>query len=498
LTAERIEHPGLKRRLAEPADAAQLIQDGMNVACSGFARAGYPKTVPLALAKQVREGRPVKINLWTGASVGEELDGALGDCGALRTRLPYQSIKSIRRHINSGDVQFVDQHLSHTAEWVRYGHLGEPDVAIIEAAFIDKEGNIIPTTSVGNSPTYALKAKKIIVEINTAQPVELLGVHDIYIPNDPPSRRPIPLWETSQRIGTPFIPANPDKIVCIVKSDILDNPYSIEQGDETTAKIAANFCGFLQEEVKAGRMPAELLPIQSGVGTVANAVLEGLVSTSFSQLQVYSEVLQDAVFALIDAGKLLGASGCALTLSSAGQEMFRRNVANYRDKLVLRPQEISNHPEIIRRLGLITMNTALEVDIYGHVNSSYVLGSQLVNGIGGSGDFARNGYLNIFVTPSTAKGGTISSIVPMVSHVDHTEHDVMILITEQGVADLRGLSARERALQIIENCAHPAYKPYLLDYCKDANKYTGGNMPHILEQALSWHMRLRDTGTMLP
>src|SRR5690606_4300710 len=141
-------------------------------------------------------------------------------------------------------------------------------------------------------------------------------------------------------------------------------------------------------------------------------------------LQVYSEVLQDAVFDLIDAGKVDSASACSITLSEEKMEKVFSNFDQYRDKLIMRPQEMSNHPEIIRRLGLIAINTALEFDIYGNVNSTHVSGTNMMNGIGGSGDFARNARLGIFVTKSIAKGGDISSIVPYVSHVDHTEHDV--------------------------------------------------------------------------
>ena len=496
MSLERVLHPGARKLLVSPEEAAGIIQDGMNVGCSGFARAGYPKAVPVALAEQVAAGRKVRINLWTGASVGEELDGALSSQGAIHKRLPYQSIKSIRKHINSGAIEFVDQHLSRTPEMVRYGQLGELDVAIIEALAIDEQGNIILTTSVGNSPTYVMKAKKLIVEINNAQPEELMDIHDIYVPEDPPYRKPIPITHTSQRIGTPYIPASWGEITCIVESNVPDNPYNIMPGDEDTKKMAGLFNDFLSSEVKAGRLPAKLLPIQSGVGTIANAVLYGLVDSNFDQIEIYSEVLQDSVFDLIDAGKLEGACGTVITLSEAGQKTFRKNIKTYRDKVVLRSQELTNHPEIIRRLGLITMNTAVEADIYGHVNSSHVLGSQMINGIGGSGDFARNGYLNIFLTPSTAKGGNISSIVPMVAHVDHTEHDVMVIITEQGIADLRGLSARERAKAIIENCSHPDFRPHLMDYFREAVKKTGGNMPHLLDESLKWHVRLRDTGSM--
>jgi len=161
----------------------------------------------------------------------------------------------------------------------------------------------------------------------------------------------------------------------------------------------------------------------------------------------------------------------------------------------LRSQEVSNHPEIIRRLGIIAINTALEADIYGNVNSTHTLGTHVMNGIGGSGDFARNAYLAVFATKSLAKDGKISSIVPMVSHVDHNEHDVDILVTEVGLADLRGLAPRERAAVIINNCVAEPYRQMLKDYVAEAAE-RGGHTPHVLEKALSWHTRYRDSGTM--
>lgn len=180
-----------------------------------------------------------------------------------------------------------------------------------------------------------------------------------------------------------------------------------------------------------------------------------------------------------------------------GCDIWHTSAAFVRDKIILRPQEISNNPEVIRRLGVIAMNTAIEADIYGNVNSTHIMGSKMMNGIGGSGDFSRNGTITIFSTPSTAKGGKISSIVPMVSHVDHTEHEVMVLVTEQGYADLRGLSPKERAVKIIENCAHPDFRDELMDYYRRACDSSALHTPHILSEALSWHSRFLDTGSML-
>ena len=156
---------------------------------------------------------------------------------------------------------------------------------------------------------------------------------------------------------------------------------------------------------------------------------------------------------------------------------------------------ICNSAEVIQRLGVIAINGCLEMDIQGQVNSSHVLGSKILTGIAGSYDFSRNGLYSIFVGPSTAKGGNISAIVPMVSHVDHTEHDVDILVTEQGLADLRGLDPLERGETIIRQCAHPDYKEMLSDYLERAKKEPG-HIPVLMEEAGSFHARFKRTGSM--
>ncbi len=295
----------------------------------------------------------------------------------------------------------------------------------------------------------------------------------------------------------PFIPVPPEKIAAIVLSDKSDSFSTVLPPDDETKAIAGHLTEFLLNEVRHGRMTHELQPLQAGIGTIANAVMHGFIDTPFHDLKMYSEVLQDSTFELFDAGKLTFASGSSITLSSAMNERVMPRLADYKSRLILRPQEVSNHPEVIRRLGIIGINTALEFDIYGNVNSTHVGGTHMMNGIGGSGDFARNAYMSIFVTKSIAKGGAISSVVPMVSHVDHTEHDVDILVTEIGLADLRGLAPRERAAVIIANCVHPHYRDALTDYFQRAVA-RGGHTPHLIEEALSWHNALRERGTMLP
>ncbi|SKC91094.1 acetyl-CoA hydrolase/transferase family protein [Maledivibacter halophilus] len=493
---DRIRREDLKSKIKTADEASMFIKDGMTIATSGFTPSGYPKAVPLALAKRAEGGEKLNITVITGASVGDELDGALSRAGVMTRRYPYQTNKASRNAINEGKIMYQDMHLSHAVQFMNYGFLGKIDVALVEALAITEEGGIIPTTSVGISPQAIENADVVIVEINTSQPMGLEGMHDIYITENPPNRKPIPILNTGDRIGTPYMPCDPEKIVAIVECDIKDKVRPLGPIDEDSKKISGHIIEFLEHEVKMGRLPKNLLPLQSGVGSVANAVLGGLLDSKFENLTCYTEVIQDSMFDLIDAGKVIVASGTSLTPSEEGLKRLYANIDHYAKHCILRPMEISNNPEVARRLGVIAMNTAIEFDIYGHVNSTNIMGSRIMNGIGGSGDFTRNAYLSMFTTVSTAKGGDISSIVPFVSHVDHTEHDVEVVVTEQGLADLRNTSPTERAKKIIDNCAHPDYRPILKDYFQRAMKGKFKHEPHIMDEALSMHARFMEKGTM--
>src|SRR5690625_5300227 len=272
------------------------------------------------------------------------------------------------------------------------------------------------------------------------------------------------MYSAGDRFGDIGIKVDPNKVKGIVLSEQPDIPSPLFEPNEETQQIANNLLDFLREEVKAGRLTESLAPLQSGVGSVANAVLNGMRDSEFKDIEVFSEVLQDGIFDLIDAGVVKFASATAFSLSKKRVDSLNEDLKKYKDKIVFRPQEVSNHPENIRRLGVISFNTPIEVDIYGNVNSTHVSGTRVMNGIGGSGDFARNARITCFVTSSLAKGGDISTIVPFVSHVDHTEHDVDVIVTEQGFADVRGLAPVKSAEMIIEICTITTYKTQLLLY----------------------------------
>lgn len=479
-------------------EAAAFVNNDDNVGFSGFTPAGCPKSVPEAIAKRAAEehakGNPFQIGMFTGASTGDRLDGELARANAIKFRTPYQSNKDLRSALNAHKAHYYDMHLSELAQSLRYGFLGKINVAVIEAADVTEDGEIVPTCGVGITPTICRLADKIIVELNHKHPKAIRGMHDIYEPLDPPYRREIPVYSPSDRIGLPYVKVDPSKIVGVVETENANEGGAFAPLDDVTKAIGNNVAMFLAGELKAGRIPEGFLPMQSGVGNVANAVLAAIgENKEIPAFNVYTEVIQDAVISLMKEGRVKFASGCSLSVSNDVIREIYANLDFFKDKILLRPQEISNNPEVARRLGLITINTALEADIFGNINSTHVSGTKMMNGIGGSGDFTRSAYLSIFTTPSTAKDGKISAFVPMVSHVDHNEHSVKVIITEYGVADLRGKSPVQRAEAIINNCVHPDYRPLLTEYMNMGIK---GHTPQNLKCSFAFHEELAASGDM--
>ncbi|MFB6160760.1 MAG: acetyl-CoA hydrolase/transferase C-terminal domain-containing protein [Haloferacaceae archaeon] len=464
--------------------AAELVDSGDVVGVSGFSNSGYPKAVPPALAE--REGLS-DLTILSGGTVGDELDDVLVGSGAVSRRIPYQSGEETRRRANDGRLAYADRHISQMGYDTRYGFFGDVDVAIVEALAVE-DGEVVPTTSLGNTPVYVAEADTVIVEVNDHQHPDLRRLHDVYVPDDPPDREPIPITSPGDRIGRSTIPV--DHVDAVVETDAADKTYQYGRGGETQAAIVENLTDLLVADMAAGRIPDDELRLQFGVGGLNNRLLESIPSIAehADTVSFYGEALQDGILDNLAEGHMDVASGCALALTREGQRRLFDDIDTFADRMVLRPQEVSNSPEVVRRLGVVTINVALEVDIYGNANSTHLFGRDILNGLGGSGDFVRNGLVSIVALPSTAKGGDVSRVVPMVPHVDHNEHDIDVVVTERGVADLRGLSPRERAVELIENCAHPSYEDELMDYYERARR-DGGQTPHHLDEALDWHLR---------
>lgn len=483
------------------AEAAALIKNGENIAMSGFTPAGVAKATTKELAKlAVKEheaGREFKVGIFTGASTGQSTDGDLAAAGAIKYRAPYTTNPDFRKHVNMGEIPYNDLHLSHMAQELRYGFYGDIDWAILEVCDIEEVGDdlrVYLTAAGGISPTAARLAKRVILELNSFHSSKAKYLHDVYEPLDPPCRKPIPIVCVSDRIGVPYVQIPKSKVVGVVECNIPDEARAFKDSDPVTDKIGYLVAEFLVDELHKGRIPREFLPLQSGVGSTANAILGALGQDKHvPDFNIYTEVLQDAVVDMMLNGRVKDASTCSLTVSNDCLMQVYDNMDHFSKHLTLRQSEISNSPEVIRRLGVIAINTAIECDLYGNANSTHISGVKMMNGIGGSGDFIRNAYLSIFTCPSVAKGGLISSIVPFVSHQDSSEHDVNIIVTEQGVADLRGKSPAQRAETIIEQCAHPDYKQLLWDYLKLTQK---GQTCHCLCAAFAMHDTLARKGDM--
>lgn len=475
-------------------EAAALVCHGDLLGIGGFGPAGSPKCIPPAIAEKATAehaaGRPFKVDVVTGASIGASCDGTLAAADAIDRRLPFSVNPDIRKAYNARRVRYTDLNLSDNASHLRQGITGQVDWAIIEACDVQEvrgKYRIYLTAGIGIAPTICRLARKgIFIEINSWHSTKLIGMHDIYEIEDPWFRAPIRITQPIEHIGLPFIEVDAERITGIVECHLPDEARTMTPSTEVTQQIGQNMADFLVWNMQMGYIFKNKLTLQSGVGSGANAVLGALGSCpEVPNFNIYTEVLQEEPLRLIREGRVVAASTGALTISSEHLKDLYANINEFRGRLLLRPSEISNCPEIIARLGICSMNTAIEVDIYGHVNSTKIGGSMMMNGVGGSADFTCNAMLSTFTCSSTTKNGCISSIVPFCSHVDHTEHYVDAIITEYGVADLRNKCATEKAEALIA-IAHPDYRPLLRDYMQLAMQ-RGGHTPHMLPAAFAMH-----------
>lgn len=468
--------------LTTAAAAANHVEPDDTVLVSGFGSVGDPKAVPEALAAS---GSDRSLTVISGGSVGPPIDTELVEAGAVSKRLPFVAQDAARTAINDGHIAFHDPHVGRAGEAIETGVLADADMAIVEATAVG-EDMLIPSTSVGGTPAFVAAADRLIVEVNHAQPRSLQQVHDIYRPGLPPDRDPIPLASPGDRIGSPRIRFDPGKLVAVVETDRLDSPYTFREPSETDQAIAANLVEFLGDEMERNAAVAEALTLQFGVGSLGNAMMSGIadLDTGGRSVAYFGEVIQDGLLDLMDAGLLDAASATSLALSAEGQTRLFADIDRYAEDVVLRPVDVSNRAELIDRFGVIAINSALEVDLYGHVNSTHVDGRRLVGGVGGSGDFNQNALVAVTALPSSLRGGR-SRVVPHTPHVDHTEHDIDVIVTEEGVADLRGSSPIGRATAIIEHCAHPDYRDELRRYLSRSRR-SGGHLPYDPTAAIDW------------
>jgi len=478
LLTERVECKELLDKLMPVEEAVKFVSDRCKIAISGFTKSGEPKVFIPALANYLRNNMPkAKIGLFSGASLSEDVENPIASF--VGKRGPYMSSSASRKLIHAGEMDFTDVHLSAFARNLFYGFYGDIDLAVVEASRIRPDGSVILSSSVGVSAEALTRAKKIILEVNTTIP-DYTGFHDIALPSvHPRAGWPIPIVQVGDRVGNPYVEIDKSKVVAVIESTKPDYPVAFKATSETDRRIAENVIDFLMYCHKTFNWGKRLPPIQSGVGNVANAIVGELYRSPFQKIRFWTEVFQDGMLRFVeDDEKFESASATALSFSEASRNEFMRLFKRCRERVVLRPMWLSNNAELITRLYVIAMNTPIEVDIYGHVNSTHVDGSRVVNGLGGSGDFFRHAYLSIVHTPSVRRlkdGRFVSCVMPYVRHIDHTEHDINCVVTEQGFAlntEIR--SARRRAEDIINKCAHPHFRPVLRDYLRLSG---GGDEP---------------------
>ena len=469
--------------VADPTAVADGIDADATMLVSGFGRVGYPKAIPKALAATDRD---LELTVVSGAVVGDEIDTDLVEAGAIARRYPAQTSEAMRDASNAGEIHYSDRHLSRVSLEARTGHYGEPDVAVVEASAVGEDW-LIPARSIGHTPAFVDLADELVIELNAAQPLNLQRVYDVHPRPLPPERGPIPLEHPLGRIGGPRIAFDPADLRAIVHTDRPDKAYQFREPTARDGKIAARLRDFLETEVDRNPVVDDRLAVQFGVGSLGNALMGAIGDADLGGREIvyFGEVFQDGLLDAIDTGTIAGASATSLALSAAGADRLRSDINRYADHVVLRNANVSNAPSLIDRFGVVSINTVLEVDLYGHANATHLDGSQVVNAIGGGGDFTRNAQLSVLVLGSTAKDGAVSRIVPMVTHADYTEHDIDVVVTERGVADLRGLSPRERPEALVESCAHPDFRQALRSYTDRATR-AGGHEPHALESAFDW------------
>lgn len=470
--ADRVRSKSLQTRIMDAARAVErFIPERGSVAFSCMGGSSLAKAVPEALRTSAESGRRYELTLLTGGATTASFEACMAPLH-IRRRFPYLSGPA-REAVNKGVVEFMDPRIGEFPDLVRRGVFtgGLPiDVAVIEATAIDEKGRIVPALSLDALPAFADACRHLIVEINTRKP-ELLGLHDLYRVRP---GVPIPIRDVRDRIGVPYLSVPASRIAAIVLTDRDEEASAAYSGTvPADRQIAESVAAFLSQEL-GRRGEGSRFALQLGAGPLAAALLEAL---PFKDLDIWTEGIP-ARWADAIGGKVRGISTTSMYLLPGDEAVLDRlfeRLEDVRRHVVLRPYEVANSLEIIARLNVVTIQQAIEVDLFGAANTSHI-GRNAHNGVGGSPDFDRAAGLVIVAMPSTAGEGRFSRIVPVLSSADIPRQDVDVLITDRGWADLRGLSPRERAETIIDRCSHPKFRDRLEAYYRKARSL-GGHLP---------------------
>ncbi|MFZ8795236.1 MAG: acetyl-CoA hydrolase/transferase C-terminal domain-containing protein [Acidilobaceae archaeon] len=490
----RVKDVDLMDKVMDAEDAVKKFVAGSKaIAISGMTGTGYPKVVPMAMSEYVeRTGEKFDVVVYGAGTVGVDLEEYLSRIG-VRRRFPIgASAEVTRKLVNSREFEAYDMWLTEYSRWLRDDVLTRRfsgiDIAIVEATGVTEEGLVLGT-SVDASPVFIEKARGVIVELSLVKPY-MLGLHDIYVPK---INEVIPVRSALDRIGDRVVKIPKSKVVAVVPSTIDDQRGAYSPGGDIDRRVVENIIDFLSKEASEDpNLRTDYVTLQPAAGPIASLLADRIHEIGFS-LSIWGEVASVRWLKTL-SGNVKAISGSAIYTLPGDErlrEEFYENIDEFEDGVVLRPQAISNSPEIISRFYHINVQQAIEVDVYGQVNITYI-GDRFIVGVGGSGDHAKASYITIVALPSITGSG-LSRVVPLVYHVDLVDHDVDIIVTDQGWADLRGLSPLEKARAIIEECAHPSYKDMLWDYLETVVKKTG-HRPVDLRKAVEFREKLFTSG----
>ena len=242
---DRICNEALLRKVTTPRAAAAHIKNGMTVGFSGFTVIGYPKVLPVELARRAEEGEELGITVITGGNVGDQLDGVLARSGVMKRRYGFQGNRDLRALANADRIQYVDTHVSHGPYLIKNGYLGKIDVAVMSQA----DGSLVLPFSVGIDDTLVKYADKLILEVNEAIPLEVEGMHDILTLERAPHTQAIEIFKPDDRVGSPYLACDPDKVAAVILTNCEDTNQDLPAPTPDMEAIASHIVKFLQSEV---------------------------------------------------------------------------------------------------------------------------------------------------------------------------------------------------------------------------------------------------------
>ena len=459
-------------KITSPDDALKrVLKHAKTIAFGGMGGQSVPKIIPDLIGENGYSF--TDLTLYTGGGTTKSFERKISKAGITR-RFYYLSDKESRSAVNTGKIMMMDYNVSKYGKLLNSQPATKIDVAVFEATSIEKHG-VVLSLSVDSTPSLVDASKKVIIELNMKKP-NLNGLHDVYMAKN---GEIIPLTKTSQRIGSRYLKIAPKKIGAIIYSnEDEENASSYGSAPLEISEISNNVWSVLRNYIKFRNS----MPLQVGAGSVASSLVD---NSPYDKLKIWCEIAPTKWAEYLDS-KIAAISASAL-YNIPGDENYTRKFLDYYSefigKIVLRPNNITNSPELIARLGVIVIQQAVEIDIFGAVNVSHIKGD-IYNGVGGSIDFCSNGKYIVIVLPSTANNGKKSRIVPMSNCIDVPRYMVDFVVTEIGIADLRWKDPRERAISIINNCAHPKFRDLLLQYY---NSVEPSHMPYDLNGITKWN-----------